>query len=259
MSESRQPAGDGDAGWFSPASIRNGVRAALPLSAGAFAFGTAYGVAVASSSFDDLAGALASVLIIAGAAQLAVVNLVDEGAPWFVIVGTALVINARLIMYSGALAPAFSEFPKRWRIPLAHLMTDQATVTALLRFDTEKDPRRRMAFWVGAGGSFALLWIIGTLIGVSVGTAVPAELQIGFAVPLMFVALAVPTIRDRPALVAAAVGFSVTLLFRDAPLNTSLLLGAAAGIAFGMLAKLRWNGSAPPHQAATPESGEGET
>lgn len=226
--------------WLSPRLMLDGARAVLPLSIGVFPFGLAYGVAVVASSMDDLAGALASFLIIAGAAQLAMIDLIDDGAPWFVIVATALVINARFVMYSGALAPAFSEFPKRWRIPLAHVMTDQATIASLLHFQTERDPRRRLAFYVGAGGSFALSWVAGTLLGVLVGAAIPEELQVGFAVPLMFVALAVPTIRDRATSVAAVVGFSVTLMTRDAPLNTSLLIGAAAGIAFGMLARLRW-------------------
>ena len=44
--------------------------AILPLAVGVFPFGLVYGVAVASSGFSDLAGALASFLIVAGAAQL---------------------------------------------------------------------------------------------------------------------------------------------------------------------------------------------
>lgn len=239
-------------GWFERDALLAGARAILPLAAAAFAFGLAYGVAVAVSPFADLAGILSSFVVLAGAAQLAIVDLSDQGAPWFVIVGTALVINMRLIMYSGAMAPAFSEFPARWRILLAHFLTDQTTVTALLYFRGEPDPRRRMAFFAGAAGSFALAWITATIVGVLIGAAVPDELQIGFAVPLMFVALAVPTIRDRPALVAAAVGFSVTLLARDAPLNTSLIIGAAAGIAFGMVAKLR--GESSPRSAATADA-----
>jgi 4-azaleucine resistance transporter AzlC len=223
-----------------------GARAVLPLTIGIFPFGLAYGVAVVASSIDDLAGVLASFLIIAGAAQLAMIDLIDAGAPWFVVVATALVINARFMMYSGALAPAFSEFPKRWRIPLAHLMTDQATVAALLYFRSQRDPRRRVAFYLGAASSFAASWVAGTTLGVAIGAAVPEELQVGFAVPLMFVALAVPTIRDRATTVAAVVGFSVTLMTRDAPLNTSLLIGAASGIAFGMLAKVLWSGPASP-------------
>jgi len=219
--------------------MRDGARAILPLSIGAFPFGLAYGVTVVESSMNDFVGWLASFIVLAGAAQLAVSDLIDQGAPWFIVVGTALVINARFMMYSGALAPSFSEFPRRWRIPLAHFMTDQATVTSLLYDRTERQPTKRLAYYLGAGASFALSWWIGTTIGVVIGATIPAQLQVGFAAPLMFIALAVPSIGDRAALIAAAVGFSVTLMARDAPMNSGLLIGAAAGIAFGMLAKTR--------------------
>ncbi len=225
--------------WFLVASMRDGARAILPLSIGAFPFGLAYGVTVVESSMDDFVGWLASFIVLAGAAQLAVSDLIDQGAPWFIVVGTALVINARFMMYSGALAPSFSEFPGRWRIPLAHFMTDQATVTSLLYDQTEREPAKRFAYYLGAGASFAVSWWIGTTIGVVIGATIPAQLQVGFAAPLMFIALAVPSIRDRAALIAAAVGFSVTLIAKDAPMNSGLLIGAAAGIAFGMLAKTR--------------------
>jgi predicted branched-subunit amino acid permease len=216
-----------------------GARAILPLSIAAFPFGLAYGVAVAESSMDDLVGALASVLVLAGAAQLAIVELLDAGAPWFVVVGTALVVNARFMMYSGALAPSFSDYPRRWRLALAYFLTDQAAVTSLLYNERQPDPRARMGYYLGAGSSFAMMWWLGTLIGVGIGATFPAELQVGFAVPLMFVALVVPTVRDRAALIAACVGFSVTLIARDAPMSTGLLIGAGAGVAFGLLAKLR--------------------
>ena len=213
--------------------------AVLPLSVGVFPFGLAYGVTVVESAMDDLVGLLASFIVLAGAAQLAIVDLIDQGAPWFIVVGTALVINARFMMYSGALAPSFSEYPRRWRLLLAHSMTDQATVTSLLYNEKEHDPRLRTGLLRGRGLQFRSAWWFGTAIGLGIGAAIPAEFQVGFAAPLMFVALAVPSIRDRASAIAAAVGFSVTLIARDAPMNTGLLIGAAAGIAFGMLAKTR--------------------
>jgi predicted branched-subunit amino acid permease len=224
----------------------------LPLSIGAFPFGLAYGVTVAESSMNDLLGVLASFVVLAGAAQLTVSDLIDQGAPWFVVVGTALVINARMMMYSGALAPSFREYPRRWRIPLAHFMTDQATVTSLLYNATENDPRRRLPYYLGAAVSFAAAWWVGTVLGVVIGATIPSELQVGFAAPLMFIALAVPSVRDRASFVAAAVGFSVTLVARDMPMNTGLLIGAAAGIAFGLLARARPQ-PAPPHDRDTGE------
>lgn len=234
-------------------ALRAGARAILPLSFGVFPFGLVYGVTVVESVIEDWLGALASLVVLAGAAQLAIVDLLDEGAPWFIVIGTALVINARFVMYSGALASSFSQYPWRWRIALAHLMTDQATATSLLYNQREHDARKRMAFYLGAAGTFALAWLAGTFLGIIVGAAIPTEFQLGFAVPLMFVALLVPSIRDGASLVAAAVGFAVTLLAREAPLNTGLLIGAAAGIAIGMLFRLRSGGHQRPAPAGDHE------
>lgn len=223
-------------GWFGSAFAAGG-RAILPLALGVFPFGLVYGVAVADSSVTNWIGGIASSLILAGAGQLALVDLVDQNAPWTVAVGTALVINARFVMYSGALAPSFAEYPALWRIPLAHLMTDQTAVTSLLYNDTEPDRGRRMRYYAGAGLTFAASWSAGTWIGIFVGAGIPSGLQLEFAIPLMFLALLVPSIHDRPGVVAAVVGAAVTLVARDAPFNTGLLIGALCGIAAGMVVK----------------------
>ncbi len=214
-----------------------GVLASLPLSVGIIPFGLVYGVAVVESPVADWVGGIASTIILAGASQLALVDLIDSGAPWTVAVGTALVINARFIMYSGALAPSFAEYPGRWRIPLAHLMTDQAAVMSLLYNDTDTDPVRRMHYYAGAGLTFAGVWALGTWLGVFLGANVPESLQLGFAIPLMFLAMLIPSIRNRPSAVAAVVGGGVTVLADGAPFSTSLLIGTACGIAAGMMVR----------------------
>lgn len=217
--------------------IADGARSILPLAAGVFPFGVVYGAVVVASSFDDLIGLLASPLVFAGAAQLALVELLEDDAPWTIALLTALVVNLRYVMYSGALAPAFSAFGHRWRLLLAFLMTDQVSVTSLLYFARESDPVRRRRYYLGAGLMFLAAWTAGTAAGVLLGATIPAGLQLGFAIPLMFIALLVPSVRDRPTLVAGAVGFAVTLLARDAPLATGLLIGAASGVLFGLLAR----------------------
>ena len=42
-----------------------------------------------------------------------------------VAVGTALIINLRMMLYSAALAPAYGQFSKRWRFGLAALLVAQ--------------------------------------------------------------------------------------------------------------------------------------
>ena len=91
-----------------PPPGRAGVRAIAPLIVAAFPFGLVYGVAVTQTDIDRWLGAAASVLILAGAAQLSLLELLD--ASWPIAVGTALVINLRFLLYSAALAPSFGEF-----------------------------------------------------------------------------------------------------------------------------------------------------
>lgn len=213
----------------------DGARAAVPLGLAALPFGLVYGVAVDESSIDLWLGVAASWIILAGAAQLSLLSLIDDGAAWPIAVGTALVINARFALYSTALAAAFREFPRRWRLTLPYLLTDQAASLALAHFETEHDPTRRRRWYLGAGLLFATGWWVGTVVGVVAGDVIPDSLDIGFAVPAMFIALLVPVLVDRPAVVAAIVGAAVAVAGSFLPNGLNIIVGALAGIAAGRL------------------------
>lgn len=215
---------------------RSGARAAVPLALAAIPFGLVYGVAVAESSVSAWVGGAASWVVLAGASQLSIVSLIDDGASWVIVVGTALVINARFALYSTALAPAFSGFPTRWRWALAYLLTDQSASLAMVHFASERDPVRRRWWFVGAGVFFASAWWLGTVIGILMGASLPEQLDIGFSVPAMFIALLVPILTARPAIVAAAVGAATTVVGAGLPSGLNVIVGALAGIAAGSLA-----------------------
>ena len=216
-----------------PSPYVAGVRAIAPLIVAAFPFGLVYGVAVTQTEIDPWLGAAASVLVLAGAAQLSLLELIDSA--WPIAVGTAIVINLRFMLYSAALAPAFGEFPTRWRFGLPYLLTDQAASTSLTRFETVSDPGWRRRFYLASGLAFASAWWVGTVVGITFGADIPAAWEIGFALPLMFIALLVPPIRDRPALVAAAVGGATSLLTVGVPNGLNIVLGAVAGVVAGTL------------------------
>lgn len=215
------------------AAFGAGVRRALVLAIGVFPFGAVYGVAVARSDVGELPGAAASVLVFAGASQLSLVELHTGGAAWYVAVGTALAINARFVLYSAALAPAFAEFPTGWRWGLPHLMTDQAATLSVIEYETERHPTARRWFYLGAAIILFAFWQVGTLLGLVAGSAVPDGLQLGFIIPLMFTALAVPALNRRPAVVAAVVAVGVTVAANALPPGTNILVGGLCGIAAG--------------------------
>ena len=218
-------------------ALRDGVTAVSPLLIGIIPFGLAFGVAAGQSSIGSGLAFATSSIIFAGAAQLATVQLFDAGAAAAVVIATALVINARHLMYSAALAPHFREFPAAWRFGLPYLMTDQAFAVSIARYESVADPAYKRWFFFGAGIALWIMWQITTGIGTLLGAGVPESWSLDFAIPLVFLALLIPAVKDRPGLVAAVVGGGVALLGHDIAYNLGLIIGALSGVAAGVAAE----------------------
>ena len=214
----------------------NGVKRISPFMVIAGPFGLIYGVTAADAGVGDFTSISASFIMLGGAAQIALMELIREDATPVVAIATALVINLRFGLYSASVARPFSEFPKRWRFPLASILSDQAAVVALTEFERERDPFYRMWFYIGAAGIFLIPWWIGTAVGVLVGGEIGAGWQLPFAVPVTFLSLLVPQIRSRPTLLAAVVGGGAAVALAFLPNGLNIILGAFAGIAAGTMA-----------------------
>lgn len=212
-----------------------GLKAIAPLMPGSVAFGLAFGALVSATGISPWTGIYASATVVGGASQISVIESIRAGAPAVIAIVTALIINARFALYSAALGPVFASFPRRWKLGLAHLMTDQAAVVALQRADDYPDPVRRRWFVVGSALPFVVVWIMGTVAGVVAGPIIPDAWQIGFIVPLMFIAVMVPTLRRSEDVVALGVTGVVVLLSRGLPFGLNVLVGIVSGITVGTL------------------------
>lgn len=218
----------------SRSGLLDGARAVAPLLLAVVPFGLVLGVTAAGSAIGGNLGIATSSIIFAGAAQLVTVQLIDAGTSLAVVVVTALVVNIRHLMYSAALAPHFSEFPRRSRFWLPYLLTDQAFAVSMLRYETIGDPTYKRAFFVGGGFALWISWQIATIIGVVVGAQIPESLGLGFAIPLVFLVLLIPVVQTRPGLTAAIIGGLVAVAAADAPYGLGLVIGAIAGIGAGL-------------------------
>src|SRR5665811_741940 len=217
--------------------LRDGALAVAPMMIGVIPFGLVFGVVAAGSSVGPLLGGASSVLIFAGAAQLATLQLIDAGSAAAVVVATALIINARHLMYSAALAPPFREFPTPTRFVLPYLMTDQVFAVSIVRYGEVSDPIYKRWFFTGAGLTLWISWQISTIAGIVVGGQVPASWSLDFAIPLVFLVLLVPAIKSRPDVIAAVVGGSIAVAAYGAPYGLGLIIGALSGIAAGVVAQ----------------------
>jgi len=214
----------------------DGSKAVSPLLIGVVPFGLVFGVVAADSVIGPALAWATSFIIFGGAAQLATIQLFDEGVVTVVVIATALVIGSRHVMYSAALVPYFQHFPRWSRFVLPYLLTDQAFAVSMVRFQDLDDPVEQRWFFTGAALTLWISWQLSTLIGVLVGAQLPEALSLEFAIPLVFIALLFLTVRTRPELVAALVGGAAAVIAAPAPLGLGLIVGALAGVAAGVVA-----------------------
>ncbi len=238
------------------AAFVTGVRGVVPLLLGVVPFGLVAGVAAVEAGLG-LPGAIGfSVVVFAGASQLAAIDLLAQGAPVVVAIGTILVINLRMLMYSASIAPELAPLARRTRIASAYLLTDQAYAVSILEFRTGRwNLRQRLALYLGAGCTLWVTWQVSTIVGALGGGVIPDSIPLGFAVPLAFLSLLVPAVTDRPTLVAALVGGLVATVGHDLPANLGMPLGAFGGVAAGWWASRRVGVAAPNTPEDTPGAG----
>jgi predicted branched-subunit amino acid permease len=136
-------------------------------------------------------------------------------------------------MYSAALAPTFQRQPGWFRWLGSYLMIDQMFAMAALRADD--DPADFRSYYLGAGLTFFVTWNLSGALALLVGPAVPTEWNVGFAIPVMFLGLAVMSSDTPPKVAAATVGALVTFMAAGLPNRLGLLVGSLAGVAAGIV------------------------
>ena len=215
--------------------VGRAVRDAMPVLLAYAPFGLALGATLAAMHVPPLVAWSSSPLLFGGAAQLLAVQLLDAGAGVVLVVLGALVVNARMLLYSAALAPHTAAWPAQRRWLGAYLLADPVYALAITRF-TGPDagsPRERSRYYLTVGVVFWIAWMGLTGAGVLLGGVLPASLRLDLAAPLTFLLLLLPMLTSRPAYAAAATGGTVAVAASGLPLGLGLLAGAAAGIAVG--------------------------
>lgn len=185
-----------------------------------------------------------SLIVYSGASQFAIVGLVAAGVPWLVTAATALILGLRHVIYGPSLAPYLRGLTPRRSALAAFGLTDEVFAVA-----SSSLPGRPAGLGWMLGlelGAYAS-WALGSLAGAASGAALVEALPIlapalSFALPALFVALLVPTIKASTGemraplvatvLVAGAVATTLHLAGLEA---WSIPAAGVAGPAVGLL------------------------
>ena len=223
---------------YSSSAFASGAKDTVSALLGLIPLAIALGTAASSSGLSALEALAMSVFVLSGAAQMAMIELISTGASVAVIVLTVIVISLRLTMYSASLAPHFRRLSAGWKGLLSYLLTDPAYAVSITRFDggETKEPNKRWYF-LGAALAVWITWQVGTVVGIFLGSRMPEGLSLDFFLPLGFIALIVPAIKDRATATAALSGGVAAVFAATLPLNLGLITAALVGILAGLLAE----------------------
>ncbi|WP_328994195.1 AzlC family ABC transporter permease [Kribbella sp. NBC_01245] len=201
--------------------------------------GASFGAIAVSGGLDTWVPIVMSVLVFAGGAQFAAIGIALSGGSAIAAVVTGLLLNARLMPYSLALADVLGS---TWRKKLvgAQILTDESAAFALQGADPAK---RGAAFWTSGLALFAV-WNISVVLGAIAGNAVGDTEAFGLdtAFPVVLLALVMPALRERRTRNAALAGAVVAVAATPfLPAGLPVLVGLV-----GLFLARK-----PPHQKAT--------
>jgi len=220
------------------AEFWGGVRAQLPILLGTMPFGMIYGIAATNAGLPVEVALGMSLFVFAGSSQFIAAELFAGGTPGVIIVLTTFVVNLRHMLYSASLAPYLRHLGCAWKYLLAFLLTDEAYAVAITHYEANAaTPARGTArhwYMLGAGITLWVTWQISTAVGVLLGAQVPPRWGLDFTLALTFIALVVPTLKDRPTVLAALVAGIAALAGHGLPYNLGLMVAVLAGIAAGV-------------------------
>lgn len=225
--------------------LNAGMHASLAAAPGLIAWGLIAGVAAVAAGLSPLTAMAMCVIVYAGSAQLAALQMLATGTPIPVVFLAALVINSRFVLFSLSMSHQLPGLSLRKRVAFSYLLSDNGYASTIARFSYHPEEPFKDAYLLGTCIVVWVSWQLGTSLGVIAGSALPASWSLEFTVPLTFLALGLAVIRDRAMVLAAIVAGVIALLAWHLPHRLGLLTASAAGIGAGVVADRYWRKPAP--------------
>ncbi len=213
----------------------SGLKDVFPLIIGAFPLGVIYGALAMKAGLSAPAAQSMSAFVFAGSAQFLIAQMAAASVPAIVMILAVAVINLRHALYSASVASYIQNLSPFWKSVLAFLLTDEAFVVVITNFEKEESTPLKRWYFLGAGLSMWFFWQIATAVGIFLGEIIPASWPLDFALPLSFIAMVVPALRDRASTGAALAAGIIAVLAFSLPYKLSIILAAFVGILVGVL------------------------
>ncbi len=203
--------------------IRDGVRAALPLTLAPLLFGAAFGLLAVESGMGGIGAVVMSATTFAGSAQFAAASILEDGGGIAAAIVAALLLNVRYVPLSISVASIFPGSRRR-RLVESQLIVDESWALS------GRGGAFQYGVLAGVGLVLYVLWVGGTALGTVVGDLFdPDAIGLDAAFAALFLALLAPYLRNRRAVATAVVAALITLaLLPVAPPGVPIVVAGLA-------------------------------
>ena len=171
-----------------------------------------------------------SLIVFGGASQIVLLQLFSGGASSLVIISSVGAVNSRHMLYGAVVSEHLSDLKMIWKIIISYFLIDQAFAVSneYLKKNKEKNNYFHL---VGGGATCWIIWQSTTFLGIILGSAIPEELGLSFAVPLTFLALLVNDFRKLINVIVIIIsGLVATIGYNYIPFKAYVIVAALAGL-----------------------------
>ena len=210
--------------------FKKGLIDISPLLIPVIPFGIIFGAIGIELGFSPLITYATSLIIFGGASQIVFIQLLSGGASSLVAITSVGVINSRHFLYGAVLTEYLEKLSLIKKLLISYLITDQTFAVSSKYFKNHKINNHSHYHLIGAGVILWPTWQVTTIIGIFLGSIVPEEWGLKFAIPLTFLAIIVNDFRKLDHVLVMIISGISSLIFFDIPFKAYIILTPLIGL-----------------------------
>ena len=210
--------------------FKKGLIDISPLLIPVIPFGIIFGAIGIELGFSPLITYATSLIIFGGASQIVFIQLLSGGASSIVAITSVGVINSRHFLYGAVLTEYLEKLSLIKKLLISYLITDQTFAVSNKFFKSTKVKNNKHYHLIGAGITLWTTWQVTTIIGIFLGSIVPDEWGLKFAIPLTFLAIIINEFRKLDHVLVMLISGISSLIFFDVPFKAYIIITPLIGL-----------------------------
>ncbi len=193
-------------------------------------FGIIFGAIGIELGFDPIMTYATSLIIFGGASQIVFLQLLSGGASSLIAITSVAVINSRHLLYGAVLSEYLDKLSLIKKLFISYFIVDQGFAVSNIYLKKNSEQNFNYYHLMGSGIVLWFCWQIATIIGIFLGSIVPDELGLKFAIPLTFIAIIINELRKLDHLIVMIVSGLSATFFYNAPFKSYILISPLIGL-----------------------------